>query len=793
MMKHSVPSLGAINKVTKKYVSPTSANKKDKYVCPDCDKDLMLCQGEIKAHHFRHFSNKTTTACHYYDSPGESQIHKDAKLLMKMLLLTRGAKNGICLTRKCATCSTVNPTVDPIVEEFDIPLTNPKTSKIVLEHRFEYDGRPKIADVAYLDKNELVSIFEICNKHKTRCEDRPEPWFEIDARTLIEVANKKGWNGEIPCIRCEKCEDCKLEDLADIDLDKYVRIKLGNEYGLNVTKDWHDYPNNNLHFLHFNENPKSDMNKRSIQLFKSQFGPKIEVVIRARKGYIFAYIVTASDYAKYNYWDALCGDDWIGDNYPTLQILAEYDQDCNFDGIGFIVEILTEIKTTDFDALILHANRQNAEDKIVSWLNELIQSPKMQNIYISENISVSVDYFDENDSSCISVSCTNNERFNIYLVDYYVEPHAIYNLNINKLRFNINWILLQQDPPDQLKQIIYELKLIIHELKQEFEKQQIEINQKIEIDKMRQLIINENIKKTKEMQAMSNEDTRSIQRLQKQRLEEMQAHEAELKFQEERQKQLYKLEYENLIKKNLIQTHQENEKKRIIELEIKKQQDYIEKEKKQQQDKLEQEQQKQLKKLNEYKANDIYRPTLIQLGNAYMQSTNTKNACQDCSVKLEIELTEDKYMTGLMDISINAGHIACANCAYDHGYTLNSLHWNKLGKNLKMLSEMACKHFTDKVFQVEIKGSRGYSFEKEFRACKCSEDGVVFSNPEEPENEMIEIVLNNKYKPWLPKSRANVIPETWFNVSQEDFAKAIGNTTIKNTSILKLNCNRSRS
>ena len=737
MIKHSVPSLGAINKVTKKYVSPTAANKKDKYVCPDCDKDLMLCQGSIKAHHFRHFSNKTAIACHYYDHPSESQIHKDAKFLMKMLLLTQGAKNGICLTRKCTICSTV--------EMFDIPLTNPKTSKIVLEHRFEYNGRPKVADVAYLDKNELVSIFEICNKHKTRCEDRPEPWFEIDARTLVEVANQKKWNNKIPCIRCEKCEDCKLEDLADIDLDKYVRIKLENEYGVNVTKDWHEYPNNNLHFLHFNENPKSDINKRSIQLFKLQFGSKLEVVIRARKGNIFAYIVTASDYAKYNYWDASCSDNWIGDyknreliKYPTLQILTEYDQDCDFDGIRYIVKILTAIKSTDFDEFILRTSELNASKKIVAWLNELVKQDAIIETNISKNICINIEYddYDFHEIDYISVSYINNIRtlksFDIYLVDYYVNQHNVRNKD--NLKFNVNWVLLQTEVPEQLKRIIREIKR--------------EIKQKIKDD--------ENIKKTKEMQAMSNEDERSIQR-----------------FQE-----------------NIIKTHQENERKRIIELKIKKQQDYIEKEKKQQQDKLEQEQQKQLKKLNEYKANDIYRPTLIQLGNTYMQSTNTKNACKDCLVKLEIELTEDKYMTGLMDISINAGHIACANCAYDHGYMLKSLHWIKLEKNLKMLSEMACRHFTDelKVFRVEIKGSRGYFFEKEFRICKCSEDGVVFSNPKEPADEIIEIVLNNKYKPWLSKSRANIIPETWFNVGQEDFAKAMGNA-----SILKLNCNRSRS
>ena len=40
-------SLGANNKQTREYVYPKIANKKDEYVCPDCNKDLILCQGEI--------------------------------------------------------------------------------------------------------------------------------------------------------------------------------------------------------------------------------------------------------------------------------------------------------------------------------------------------------------------------------------------------------------------------------------------------------------------------------------------------------------------------------------------------------------------------------------------------------------------------------------------------------------------------------------------------------------------------------------------------------------------------
>ena len=46
--------LGGINKLTREYVHPKIASKDDKYMCPDCQKDLVLCQGEIRTWYFRH-------------------------------------------------------------------------------------------------------------------------------------------------------------------------------------------------------------------------------------------------------------------------------------------------------------------------------------------------------------------------------------------------------------------------------------------------------------------------------------------------------------------------------------------------------------------------------------------------------------------------------------------------------------------------------------------------------------------------------------------------------------------
>ena len=223
----SLISLGAINKLTGEYVYPKIANKKDEYYCPECNKDLILCQGDVRVHHFRH--KVAINPCHHYSSPTETQIHKDAKLLMKTLL---DKKIPVSFVRNCCCCKNN--------EEFEIPETS-ETSEIRLEHRFEYHG-PKVADVAYIENGEILCIFEICNTHKTSSENRPEPWFEIDAETLIRLANDNCLSQiQIPCIRCEKCEDCvEKEIIEDNKLLKLLNTKLCNSTTYNQKQKWKD-------------------------------------------------------------------------------------------------------------------------------------------------------------------------------------------------------------------------------------------------------------------------------------------------------------------------------------------------------------------------------------------------------------------------------------------------------------------------------------------------------------------------------------------------------------------------
>jgi hypothetical protein len=50
-------SFGALNKQNNKYESPFFADKKNKYKCPECDKDVMFKNGKIKIPHFAHYSS----------------------------------------------------------------------------------------------------------------------------------------------------------------------------------------------------------------------------------------------------------------------------------------------------------------------------------------------------------------------------------------------------------------------------------------------------------------------------------------------------------------------------------------------------------------------------------------------------------------------------------------------------------------------------------------------------------------------------------------------------------------
>ena len=193
--------MGAINKTTGRYENPRIATKNNKYSCPDCKRDVILKKGDIKAHHFSHKASENP--CRNYNNPGESQIHKDAKLLLKSLLEN---KKNLCFKRNCICCN-MDDLIDTINEYSD-------TVKIINEYRFNFNDSNKSADVAYLENDTLKYIFEICYRHKTLTENRPEPWYEINAEELqnnIDIINNKDVIN-IVCNRKYKCNGCFIRE-----------------------------------------------------------------------------------------------------------------------------------------------------------------------------------------------------------------------------------------------------------------------------------------------------------------------------------------------------------------------------------------------------------------------------------------------------------------------------------------------------------------------------------------------------------------------------------------------------
>jgi len=210
--------LGAINKITKEYIYPKIANKDDQYICPECNKDVILKQGSIRIHHFAH--SKDNQKCNYYDKPSESQIHKDAKMLLKKILEN---EHNIKFIRKCNN--------NCCIKKYKIPQFS-DTSEILLEYKFNFNNSNKFADVAYIDNNEIVCLFEIYHTNKTKENDRPEPWFEINATELINQINNIDNNKiKISCIRKNiNCENNKILEENYIDTSKLKRINKSNSY-----------------------------------------------------------------------------------------------------------------------------------------------------------------------------------------------------------------------------------------------------------------------------------------------------------------------------------------------------------------------------------------------------------------------------------------------------------------------------------------------------------------------------------------------------------------------------------
>ena len=216
----------AFNTLTGMYQSPIFAEKKYDYECPDpsCKEVVFLRKGEKYRPHFCH--KKNTNCKRYETAPTESELHKEAKHILRDLLSRdynvlfkkkcKGCFNSSCETTSLIQCSNLN-----------------ENEKIHEEYNFTFDDSNLTADLAKVsyegDISEIEELYEIYNTHRTLETDRPSyiRWFEVKAEDVINKVPKIKDDKKVifNCSRVWQCEECSLAD----DNEKKRVLKLEQE------------------------------------------------------------------------------------------------------------------------------------------------------------------------------------------------------------------------------------------------------------------------------------------------------------------------------------------------------------------------------------------------------------------------------------------------------------------------------------------------------------------------------------------------------------------------------------
>lgn len=227
---------GANDKETRQYTPPENAVKGREYVCAQCNQRVIFRKGNVRTPHFAHFV--PTTKCAYYNtSPGESDSHKHAKLLLQKWLIARRPIRLVWGCNKHSTFGQCGGNVERNIDYKD-------GDEVVIEYRGPTGGY--VADVAVVNAGKLRYIIEIMHSHRTTTTTRPEPWFEVSADQISEgchfgeevvyldncrinnpgfcsncsakserwaanipilahkYGNERGWRQDTPCICCKR-------------------------------------------------------------------------------------------------------------------------------------------------------------------------------------------------------------------------------------------------------------------------------------------------------------------------------------------------------------------------------------------------------------------------------------------------------------------------------------------------------------------------------------------------------------------------------------------------------------
>jgi hypothetical protein len=208
---------GAIDKETTKLIDPKYAVKRINYECPDCKRDVFVKKGEIRIAHFSHKKDNNRPCTYFNRNPSLDQQHRNAQLKLKEFL---NNKIEIDIHRYCICgCGYNNGTI--------IPASHIWEGKT--EYKFTFNDSRKSADVALVFGTDIEAIFEVVHTHYTRERDRPDPWFEIDAKEINVLASDSK-KITLTCLRqlrspeCLKAEQVRNERLAKEERKRIERL-----------------------------------------------------------------------------------------------------------------------------------------------------------------------------------------------------------------------------------------------------------------------------------------------------------------------------------------------------------------------------------------------------------------------------------------------------------------------------------------------------------------------------------------------------------------------------------------
>jgi len=203
------------------YVIAKYARKDKQNRCPKCNKECIVCDGEIKEKYIRH-KVKVKGECDYFDAgliiteknkytPKVRNLFHNASIVYLQNFLNKGYK--LIITKKCK----FKYKCENIVKE--IKLEDGDSVKV--EKSFYLNGVIKRGDLCILDKNENIKIIlEIFDTHRTDENDRPNDieWYELDVNDIMEYYDDDGDYDVIKlnCNRyyvCYPCENHRQEIL----------------------------------------------------------------------------------------------------------------------------------------------------------------------------------------------------------------------------------------------------------------------------------------------------------------------------------------------------------------------------------------------------------------------------------------------------------------------------------------------------------------------------------------------------------------------------------------------------